>query len=212
MDLDPAVVLPYAGMLLEGLAVTLLTVLLADIFGTLLGFLGVLGKLFGQELLRWIAPAYVDGVGTLPELVVILRIYACFPLLFGPRLDAPIAGVLELSLFSGACPAEIFRAGIRAVPRAPWEVARALGLAPLPDRLRIMLPALIGFTASLIRASGLLAAINVGVLAWRVTIISGRTCRCFEMFTMVAVVSFILIFPLSLAAQAIERCLNQQQS
>jgi ABC-type amino acid transport system permease subunit len=123
-----------------------------------------------------------------------------------------------MSLYAGAFLAEIFRAGILAVPRGQTEAARALGVPELftwaevilPQALRMMIPAFIGVVTLVVKVSGLASAIGVAELVYQANIVSGQSYRYFELFTAVGIFYFALIFPLSLLAQRYERVLARR--
>src|SRR4029078_8271953 len=96
--------------------------------GTALGMIACMGTLLGRGLLCWIGPAYVTVMRGIPEMVVMFWIYYCGPLILDTRLSSFAAAATSMSLYAGAFLAEIFRAGILAVPRGQMEAARALGV------------------------------------------------------------------------------------
>ena len=207
-------------LLLDGLRMTVTVCLISLAFGIVIGMLACFGKLMGRGPLALIARVYVDLFRTLPEIVTIFWIYACFPLVFGLGLGSVESGILALTLYSGAFLAEIFRAGIQSVPRGQFEAARALGIPPLwlwvsvvlPQMVRLMLPAFVAFLTDLVKVSGLLSAIGVAELVYQASVISARSFEYFEMFTAIGVMYFLLIFPLSMFAQRYERALARRRA
>jgi ABC-type amino acid transport system permease subunit len=148
-------------------------------------------------------------------MVVMFWIYYCGPLILDTRLSSFAAAAASMSLYAGAFLAEIFRAGILAVPRGQTEASRALGVPELftwaevilPQALRMMIPAFIGVVTLVVKVSGLASAIGVAELVYQANILSGQSYRYFELFTAVGIFYFALIFPLSLLAQHYERAL-----
>lgn len=207
------------GLLFHGLQMTILVCLAALVFGVALGLAACLAKLQGEGPLAVLAKCYINLFRTLPEIVTIFWIYACFPLIFGLRLGSLSAGILALSLYAGAFLAEIFRGGIQAVPRGQFEAARALGIPMLwiwlsvilPQTFRLMLPAFIAFLTDLVKVSGLLSAIGVTELVYEASVISAQNFRYFELFSAIGAIYFVLIFPLSMLAQHYERLLAKRQ-
>jgi His/Glu/Gln/Arg/opine family amino acid ABC transporter permease subunit len=218
MHFDTGIVLSHLPELWSGLELTVLLVVLSLPLGAGFGMLACLGKLLGRGLLAWLAVAYVATLRGIPELVVMFWIYYCGPLLLHSKLSSFSAALASMSLYAGAYLAEIFRAGVLAVPRGQVEAARALGLPEpwvwleiiLPQALKMMIPALIGVVTIVVKVSGLASAIGVAELVYRASIISGETYRYFELFTAIGVLYFLLIFPLSLAAQRYERILARK--
>ncbi len=213
MHFDTHVIVEHLPELLHGVRFTILLVLFSLAIGTILGLVACLGKLMERGLLFWIASVYVTVMRGIPEMVVMFWIYYCGPLILNTRLSSFAAATTSMSLYAGAFLAEIFRAGILAVPRGQSEAARALGIPELstwveiimPQALRMMIPAFIGLVTLVVKISGLASAIGVGELVYEASIVSGQTYRYFELFTAVAICYFVLIFPLSLLAQRYER-------
>jgi His/Glu/Gln/Arg/opine family amino acid ABC transporter permease subunit len=218
MHFDTHTIIQHLPELLQGVQLTMLLVLTSLAIGVVLGLVACLGKLLERGLLCWIASVYVMVMRGIPEMVVMFWIYYCGPLILNTRLSSFSAATASMSLYAGAFLAEIFRAGILAVPRGQGEAARALAIPELslwaevimPQALRMMIPAFIGVVTLVVKISGLASAIGVGELVYEASIVSGQTYRHFELFTAVAIFYFMLIFPLSLLAQSYERKLARK--
>ena len=136
-------------MLLWGLWVTIKIGLVSILLGLALGLLLALVRLYGPRVLRILAGVYIDILRSIPILVLLIIIYYALPFL-GVRLSPFMSAVAALSLVSGAYTAEIFRAGLEAIPRGQFEASGALGLSPrhmmtdviLPQAIRIVIPPL----------------------------------------------------------------------
>jgi His/Glu/Gln/Arg/opine family amino acid ABC transporter permease subunit len=199
--------------LMSGLATTLLLVLAALGVGIVIGLVACAGKLLGRGLLYQLGTSYVALFRGLPETVLIFWMYYCGPLVFDVRLTDFGCAVATLSIIAGAYLAEIFRAGIEAVPRGQPEAARALGLSEFwvgwsvvaPQAIRIMIPAFIGFVTILLKNSALVSAIGVAELFYQASVLAGQNSRHFELLSAVGAIYFCLIFPLSMLAQFAER-------
>ena len=142
-----------------------------------------------------------------------------FYLIFDFRISAEGAGIVALTLYSGAFLAEIFRAGMEAVPKGQYEAANSLGiprvwsftLIIVPQAARMMTPPFINFLCDLVKVSSLLSAIGITELAYHASIISGETFRYLEIFTVAGIFYFLIIFPLSLYSRIRERQLTAAQ-
>ena len=136
-------------LLLEGLSVTVLL----GAASIVLGFVGGLGvallRLFAWVPMRTLARVYIDVFRSIPLLVLLVLVYYALPFV-GVRLSSFAAATTALSLVSCAYTAEIFRAGIEAIPKGQFEAAEAIGLSffdkmrdvVLPQALRIVTPPL----------------------------------------------------------------------
>lgn len=126
-------------LLLSGLSTTILLGIVSIVLGLAFGLALALARLYGGRLLRVTAVAYIDVFRAIPLLVLLIVVYYALPFV-GIRLSPFAAAASSLSLVAGAYSAEIFRAGIQAVPKGQFEAARALGLRPVPMMVRVVLP------------------------------------------------------------------------
>lgn len=219
MEFDTAVIWRNFDSVLIGLQWTLIMVVGALVFGTGLGLAACFAKLMARGPLRWFAVGYIEFYRTIPEMVNIFWIYYCLPLVLDLRMSSVTCGLLALSLYTGAFLAEIFRAGINAVPSGQIEAAYASGVPRiwiwwaivLPQAVRTMIPAFIAFLTDLVKVSGLLSAISVAELVYQATVLSNANLKHLEFFTVVGVLYFLVIAPLSLTAQRLERRMAQRQ-
>jgi polar amino acid transport system permease protein len=143
-------------------------------------------------------------------------VYYVLPVLTGVRLSAFSAVVIGLSLNSGAFLAEIFRAGIQAVPRGQLDAARVLGMSRaltmrrivLPQAIRVVLPPMGNDFVALIKFSSLASTFAVGEITRKATELSSFTFRPIEIFTFIALVYFFICWPLSMSIRFLERRLQ----
>ncbi len=216
MSFDTQVIWQNLPFLLSGLKLTIAIVVLSLVFAVAIGVLVCAGMLLGGRIVRRISADYVSVFRALPEPIVIFWLYYCSPLILNTKLSAFESGAIALAVPSGAYFAEIFRAGIQAVPRGQIEAARALGLHPLsllwdvliPQALRIMTPPILGIVTILFKNSALVSAIGVEELFYRATVLGGQTFHYFEFLSVTAVIYFVLIMPLSAIVQIQERRLS----
>src|SRR5262245_19315555 len=131
MGFDTHILRQYAGPLLGGFLTTLAVVVASLLLACVLGLLGCLGSLSRQRLVFRLSRAYVDFFRVVPDVVLIFWVYFCLPPIFGVRLSATTSGVVALALGTGAFLAEVFRAGVLAVPHGQVEAALALGIPAL---------------------------------------------------------------------------------
>ncbi|MBA4213524.1 MAG: amino acid ABC transporter permease [Polaromonas sp.] len=136
-------------LLLEGLGVTVLLGLVSIVAGLVSGLLMSLLRLYGPAPLRMVARVYIDVFRSIPLLVLLVLVYYALPFV-GVRFSSFTAAALALSMVSCAYTAEIFRAGIEAIPKGQFEAADAIGLSffssmrdvILPQAFRIVVPPL----------------------------------------------------------------------
>jgi polar amino acid transport system permease protein len=136
-------------LLMQGLWVTLQIGVVSIVAGLVLGLALALVRLYGPLWSQLLARAYINFMRSIPLLVLLIIIYYALPFV-GIRLSPFLSAVSALSLVSAAYTAEIFRAGIEAVPKGQFEASSALGLSYrhmmvdviLPQAIRIVIPPL----------------------------------------------------------------------
>ncbi|RYG63938.1 amino acid ABC transporter permease, partial [bacterium] len=153
-------------MLLSGLWRTILLGVLSIVLGLVFGILLALVRLYAAKPFRWLAIAYIDVFRALPVLVWLVIVYYALPFL-GIRFSPFVAACFALTTVSAAYAAEIFRAGIEAIPRGQFEAAQAIGLSPLlvmakvilPQAIRIVIPPLTGNSINVLKDTALASVV-----------------------------------------------------
>lgn len=170
----------------------------------------------------WPLRAIGIGVGEIvrntPILVQLLWAYYVLPIVFGINLSAFAALIVGLSVYSSAFIGEVYRAGIQAVPKGHREAAQVLGLTQLqafrrivlPQAVRMTLPPLAANFVQLIKYSSLGSVISVAEITRRGMELSSSTFRPLEIFTFIAVVYFLICWPLAMAIRLWERQLSRR--
>ena len=115
-------------LLLSGLWITLELGVVSIVGGLIGGLVLALLRLYGHPVVQAIAKIYIDIFRSIPLLVLLIVIYYALPFV-GIRLSPFLSAVSALTLVSTAYTAEIFRAGIEAIPRGQFEASEALGLS-----------------------------------------------------------------------------------
>ena len=181
--------------------------------GLIIGLFVAICGLSRFMLLRGMARAYVDIIRGTPLLLQLFILYYAFPSL-GLKMTAITAGVLGLAINAAAYLAEIFRAGIQAVPRAHVQAARSLGMSSLQTLVRIELPQAVALVLppfaneviSLVKSTSLISTIAIGELLRSGQIAVSVTFAPLEIYTAVA----ILYLGLNLILSALVRYLENR--
>lgn len=206
-------ILGYFPDLMNGAWVTLQLGLLSTGLGLVLGLFLALAKYSQFKPVAWPATAYIEFFRTTPPLVQIVWLYYGLPALTGYDLGAFGAAAVALGLNVAAFYAEIFRAGLIAVNRTQWQAARVLGLGPvdtlrfviLPQAVRNVLPPMGTTTIYLVKDTALASAIGAAELLRVGQLIAVETFRPVETLTLVAVIYFVITYPMALMIVALER-------
>ncbi|NRO99245.1 ABC transporter permease subunit [Paraburkholderia sp. NMBU_R16] len=191
-------------ILLQGLVTTLLLSLAAIVGGTAIGLVAAVLRSFGPWGTARFAKLYTELFRGTPVLITLMFIYFGVSY-FGYAIDVFAAGAIGLSVYQGAYIAEVFRSGIEAVPKGQWEVSQILGLTKvqafsfvvLPQTGKIVLPPLIGQYLSLIKDTSIVSMIGMSELMHGGQAIVDRIGKPVEIYGLVALIYFVVCFPLS---------------
>ncbi len=153
-------------LILSGLSTTLLLGLTSIAIGMALGLVLALVRLYAGRIGRGLAVAYIDVFRAVPVLVFLIIIYYALPFV-GLRLSPFASAASALSIVGSAYSAEIFRAGIEAVPRGQTEAAKALGLHAwlvmakviLPQAIRLVIPPMTSNCISILKDTALASVV-----------------------------------------------------
>lgn len=213
MTLNFAVVLKFQDALLLGLWTTLKLTLICILLGCVLGFLLALARTSKSAILRGVSSVYVEFFRGTPVLVQLFWVFFCLPLLLGVELSNMASGIIALSLYMGAISSESFRASLKSVGREQLDACVALGLSPwarttsivFPQAVLRAAPTLLSNCVSLFKESALVSAVGMADLMFVGQNISNNTARPIEVLTVVALIYFIIAFPLTRAVTVIEQ-------
>jgi polar amino acid transport system permease protein len=182
----------------DGLVATFSVTLISIFFALIIGLFAGLGRISPNKAINRIATVYVEIIRGIPLLVQLFYIYyALGPLL---RLQGPPAAILAMSICYGAYMAEIFRAGIQAVPKGQMEAALALGMSRsmamrriiIPQTVKIILPPIGNEFIALLKDSSLVSILAVSDLLRRGREYASTTFRYFESYTVIALIYLVM--------------------
>ncbi|NTX12411.1 ABC transporter permease subunit [Myxococcus sp. CA051A] len=202
-------------MFLQASLVTLVVSVGAMALAVPLGMGLALARLYGPRWLGRLASLYVELFRGTP---VLLQLYVLYYGLAGVlRLDALSAAVLGLGLNYAAYEAEVYRAGVLAVPRGQLEAALALGMStPLalrrvifPQAFRVALPSATNDFIALLKDSSLVSVISVVELTKRMTITAVDVRSWLLPGALCAALYLAMSYPLSLLARRLEARLER---
>lgn len=218
----------------HGVLVTLWVTVTAFALAAALGLIVALGRTSRFRVLREVATFYVEIVRGIPVLVLLFyvafvgapQLVVFWNWLFAWPISAGILGeltvrdfdlawraVVALTISYSAYLAEIFRAGIEAVPKGHTEAAWSLGLTRwgtfrhviLPQALRTVLPPLGNDFVAMIKDSALVSALGVQDITQLGKVYSASTFLFFETYNVVAFLYLVMTLSLSLLVRALER-------
>ncbi|WP_027964867.1 amino acid ABC transporter permease [Halalkalibacillus halophilus] len=216
MNLDFTQIVPYIPFMLEGIWVTLQFVIIAIIFGFILGSIIALVKIGKFPILRFLADAYTSIFRGTPLILQLMLIYYAVPQLTGYDISPFLSAILTFGLNSSAYVSEIIRAGIQAVDKGQKEAAEALGIPYrpmmfkiiLPQAMKNILPALMNEFITLTKESALVSVISYLDLMRRAQVVGSDIYRNFEPLMFVGLIYYCLVMILTLIGKYVEKRLR----
>jgi polar amino acid transport system permease protein len=206
-------VLPHLPYLLAGARMTIIVSLVALAGALVIGLVLALARLAKLRALRAAASLFIDIWRSTPTLAQLLWIYYALPILTGIPMSAFTAGAITLAFHYGANLAEVYRAGILAIPSGQMNAGLALGLTKpqtmrrivLPQAVTIMLPLIASQFIVLFKESALVSMISLEELMWHGQSLAGLTMRSVEVFSLVALIYVALTYPQTLLVNWLHR-------
>ena len=204
-------------LFLKGAAVTLFVSVLAMMLAIPLGLSLALARMFGDKALARIAGAYVEVYRGTPVLLQLyLLYYGLAPVL---RLGALPAAILGLGMNYAAYEAEVYRAGMQAVPKAQLEAALALGMSTrlalrrviVPQALRHAIPNVTNDFIALLKDSSLVSVITVVELTKQMTITAIDVRTWLPPGLLCAFLYFAMSYPLGILSRRLEKKLEGER-
>jgi len=220
---------PIFRALAGGIVTTLWVTAVAFTLAIVLGLVVALARSSASRLLRELATFYVEIVRGIPVLVLLFCVaFVGAPAMVGAanwllepigatvtirQFDFAWRAIVALTVAYSAFIAEIFRAGIEAVPQGQIEAARSLGLSPwasfrhivFPQALRTILPPLGNDFVAMIKDSALVSALGVQDITQLGKVYSSGTFKFFETYNVVAFLYLTMTISLSLLVRWLER-------
>ncbi|HWK71309.1 amino acid ABC transporter permease [Pollutimonas sp. M17] len=205
--------------ILEAAQWTVLLSLMAFVGGGIVGLIVALSRTSESGLARTLSMGFIQLFRGTPLLLQLFLVFFGAPVI-GLEVNPWAAAAVALTLNSGAFLGEIWRGCIEAIPRGQWEAAEALGLSyrhkmrdvVLPQALKIAVPPTVGYLVQIVKGTSLAAIIGFTELTRAGQIINNATFQPMVVFSVVAVVYFLLCWPLSLLAAYMERRLAMSLS
>lgn len=212
MEWNFVAVLNDFDMLMLGLLNTLKVTGLALLFGVPLGLFLALSRLSTFRPFSGVAGFIVEFFRTTPPLVQLFWFFFALPILVDVRMTPLIAAVVTFSIQSSAFFAEIFRGGILSIEKGQWEGAKAIGMTYsqslrrviLPQAVKRMIPAFMERSIELLKTTTLVSTVAYTDLMFQANELAQKTFRPLEVYTIVALIYFILIFVFSQASILVE--------
>lgn len=197
---------------LKGIGVTLAYAIGTTVIGLALGIVCGIAMLSRSRLLSMPIDAYIQVFRCTPLIVQVIWFYYALPIVTGVNMPAWLAAGAGLALYMGAFSAEIFRGGIISIDKGQWQASLALGMQHgqmmrrviLPQAFRRMVSPVVNQSVLQLKNTALLYIVAVPDVMYVATTLVSDTFRPLEIYTGVAAIYFILLYPLQKLAKRLE--------
>ncbi len=212
MHLDFMVVFSYWQVLAKGLALTLAFTVGCALLGSVFGFLLSLLRLSKNRFISIPTGLYVELFRGTPLLIQLFWIFFCLPVVFGLSVPPYVSVLLALTLYMTAITSETFRGALKSIPSEQHDACTALSVAKwnkvlyviFPQALLRAIPPLLSNVVSLFKESALISSVGIADLMFVGQNISNSTARPVEFLSAVAVIYFLVAFPLTRLVGVVE--------
>ncbi|MEE2032867.1 ectoine/hydroxyectoine ABC transporter permease subunit EhuD [Rhodococcus chondri] len=195
-------------VLLDGFKITLLATVLGFLLAAVLGLVIAIVRRSLPSLLAKLLGAVVEFIRLTPLVVQLLFVYYLLP-----QFTALQIGIAVLGVHYSTYMAEVYRAGIDAVPVGQWEAATALSLSPartwraviLPQAVRRVVPALGNYAVSMFKDTPFLFTITVVEMVTAAQQFGARNFQYLEPLTLAGLIFLVASYPTSLLVRRLER-------
>jgi glutamate/aspartate transport system permease protein len=203
----------FRSFVLGGLYFSLGLTAVATLGGIFFGTLLALMRLSGIKVLDLPATIYVNGMRSIPLLMVLLWFFLLVPMIIGRPIGAEWSAVITFIAFEAAYFSEIMRAGIQSIPRGQVFAGQALGmsygqnmkLVILPQAFRNMLPVLLTQTIILFQDTSLVYIITAHDMLHGFSVAGSNLSHPREAYILAAVFYFVICFSLSYIVKQLQK-------
>lgn len=198
---------------LKGFLFSIELTVIAMVGGIVLGTVLALMRLSGIKVFEVPATIYVNGLRSIPLVMVILWFYLLIPFVTGQPIGKELSAMITFTIFEAAYYSEIMRAGIQSISRGQVFAGQAVGLTYgqnmrfviLPQAFRNMLPVLLTQTIILFQDTSLVYAIGAYDLLKGFEVAGKNNGRPIEAYLAAAVVYFVICFALSTFVKKLQK-------
>ena len=194
---------------------TLLLTVLALLLGGVLGFVVAIARASRLAPVRALAAGWIGLIQGIPVLMLLFLSYYGLSLA-GFDMPPVFAASVSMAIYASGYLGEIWRGAIQSVAWQQWEASAALAMSRaqqyryvvLPQAVRIAVPPTVGFVVQLVKNTSIVSIIGVVELARAGNLINNATFQPFKVFGTVALIYFMICWPISLLARRLEGKLN----
>lgn len=215
-----SIIPPIIPLLLKGFGLTLEIAAMSIAIAMILAVPLALARMSSLRILRWPAQMYIEIFRGTPMLVQLVWVYYALPAVLGIQLNSIVAVTAALAANLTAFMSEAYRAALQSVPKEHTEAGQVLGLSTMdilryitiPQAFRQQIPVILSLDISLFKDTSLVSALGVSDLMFTANVQASQTFRPMEIYTVTALIYFMVAFPLTLVTSYLERRLIAKQS
>jgi polar amino acid transport system permease protein len=194
---------------------TLVITILGSVVAAVVGLVFAFVRYIHVPVLAPITTAFVEFVRSTPIPVQLFFLFYVLPD-YGVTADAEVIGVVCIGLHYACYYAEVYRAGIEAVPKGQWEACTALSIPQryiwqrvvLPQALRNVLPSLGNYVISMFKETPFLVLISVPELVSEARAEAATSFRSVEPYTIAGLIFLAVSYPAAVAMRRLEKRLG----
>jgi polar amino acid transport system permease protein len=165
-----------------------------------------------------LATGYIGVIQGIPALMILFLAYYGLSLA-GLELPPLVAASIAMSLYVSGYLADIWRGAIQSVPWQQWEASSSLAMTRvqqfryvvLPQALRIATPPSVGFAVQAVKNTSIVSIVNVVEIARAGQLVNSVAYQPFKIYSLVALLYFVICWPMSLLAARLERKLDARR-
>lgn len=194
---------------------TILLSLIAFIGGGVVAGILILIRMSNNKFLSILIKIYIEIFQGTP---LLMQLYIAFfgLSLIGIDVNEWTAASLALTLFTSAFLCEIWTGCLNSVPKGQWEASKTMGLNYYQSMIHVIIPQTIklataptvGFSVQVVKGTALASIIGFIELTKAGTMLNNATFEPFKVFTIVAILYFLICYPLTRYSKYLERKLN----
>ncbi|MBI9081358.1 MAG: amino acid ABC transporter permease [Pseudodesulfovibrio sp.] len=212
-EFEPSVMIESLPLLMGGAKITVILTVGGLFFGFILGAVAGMMKLSRNFFVRKLAGIYIESIRGTPMLVQAMFLYFGIPMALGIRIPAMVAGIIIISVNSGAYIAEIVRGAVQSINPGQSEAGRSIGLTHFqtmryvvwPQAFRRMIPPLGNQFIISLKDTSLLMIIGVGELLRTGDEIVAVNFRSFEVYLTCGLVYLAMTLSIAKALKMLEK-------
>lgn len=216
----PALAWEYRLVFLSGAGVTVSLTVLSMMIATVAGLVCCLGSMSRNPVLRAPSIVFIEFFRNTPILVLVVWVHFALPDLIGIKFVAYVSSVIALAFQSTGYLAEEYRAGIESIDRGQFDAGRALGMPYgylmrriiIPQAVVKLAPALLNQFVLCFKSTAVVSVIAVPDIMYHANVIVNETFLSMQIYTIAALMYFVLVSVVSAGARRLSSTLFPNQS